>query len=58
MLALGCLAPFLLLVGGAVIGAFLDATTGSIWGAAIGLALGLAVPAILLVMLFAARRKG
>lgn len=57
MLAVGCLAPVLLMIGGALLGGEVGGTSGSIWGCLAGLVLGLAVPAIMLGALFSARRK-
>ncbi|MBY8828607.1 hypothetical protein [Hephaestia mangrovi] len=57
MLAVGCLVPFILLVGGAILGAQLGGTAGSIWGSVIGLVAGLAVPAVMFGALLSARKK-
>ncbi|MGN6279694.1 MAG: hypothetical protein ACTHM8_13360 [Sphingomonas sp.] len=57
MLAVGCLAPVLLMIGGALLGGQVGGTSGSIWGCLAGLTLGLIVPAIMLGALFSARRK-
>ncbi|AKH43150.1 hypothetical protein FHS61_001150 [Altererythrobacter atlanticus] len=57
MLALGCLFPVLLAIGGAMIGAMLGGNTGTLWGGIGGLALGCAVPAIMLFALGSARNK-
>jgi len=57
MLAVGCLAPVLLLIGGALIGAWLGGTAGSIWGSGIGLVLGLGLAAVMVGGLLGARRK-
>ena len=46
MIAIGCLAPLILCVGGAVAGHFLAGTTGAMWGFGIGLAIGLALLAV------------
>jgi|GEM_PF-3914558 len=57
MLALGCLFPVLLAIGGAMLGAMLAGDTGALWGGLGGLALGSAVPAVLLAGLASARRN-
>jgi hypothetical protein len=56
MLAVGCLIPVVLAVGGTVGGAVLAGQQGSIWGGIAGLALGIVVPAAMLVAL-AGRKK-
>jgi hypothetical protein len=43
MLAIGCLAPLVLLVVGGVLGGYLGGTHGGDWGAALGAGLGLVV---------------
>jgi hypothetical protein len=43
MLAIGCLAPLVLLVVGGVLGGYLGGTHGGYWGAALGAGLGLVV---------------
>ena len=45
MLAAGCLFPFLVLLGGAILGAKLGGAEGSLVGGIIGLIVGVAVPA-------------
>lgn len=57
MLALGCLFPVLLAIGGAMLGAMLAGDTGVLWGGLGGLALGAAVPAIMLRALASARKR-
>lgn len=46
MLAVGCLFPFLVLLGGAILGAKIGGAEGSLIGGIIGLAIGVAVPAV------------
>jgi hypothetical protein len=46
MLAVGCLLPFLILLGGAILGAQLGGAQGSLAGGIAGFAIGLTVPAI------------
>jgi hypothetical protein len=51
MLAIGCLIPFVTLVLGAAIGAYVGGDHGGYWGAGIGFAAGLALAAIGLFLL-------
>lgn len=46
MLAAGCLFPFLLLVGGALLGVKIGGEQASIIGGAVGFVIGIAIPAI------------
>jgi hypothetical protein len=43
MLAIGCLAPLVLLVVGGVLGGYLGGAHGGYWGAGLGAGLGLVV---------------
>lgn len=56
MLALGCLLPFVLGLGGLLLGAWLGGDGWTIWGGIIGLLLGTVPPVIMLVGL--AKAKG
>lgn len=53
MFAIGCLFPVLLFIGGAIIGALLGGSTGTMWGAISGAGLGL----VMLAALFGVLRK-
>lgn len=44
MLAVGCLFPFLVLLGGAILGARVGGAQGSLLGGIAGFAIGLVVP--------------
>lgn len=56
MLALGCLVPVLLGLGGLLLGAWLGGDDWAIWGGVAGLVLGTAVPVLMIAAL--ARSKG
>ena len=56
MAAVGCLLPFLLAIGGAILGAMMAGDEGAIWGGLAGLVIGLAVPAVLFYALASARK--
>ncbi|MEQ9661289.1 MAG: hypothetical protein RLN87_01935 [Parasphingopyxis sp.] len=56
MLALGCLIPVLLGLGGLLLGAWIGGGDWVIWGGVAGLVLGTAVPVVMIAAL--ARSKG
>jgi len=58
MLAAGCLFPFLLLVGGALLGVKIGGEQASIIGGAVGFVIGIAIPAIGFWILRRATRNG
>ena len=57
MMAIGCLLPVFLFLGGAVLGGVLAGQAGSIWGAAIGLVIGTMLPAIVFFRTFSGKRR-
>ena len=57
MLAIGCLLPLVLGLGGLVLGAWLGGQNWTLWGGLIGVLLGTASPALMLVALARAKNK-